>query len=351
MGSAPLRTYLVASFIISVALPWLCVLCLYHRRQTAVAKHQFIARHATEDCSADPIGTPSPQLSLSQSPASPDSSPLSHYLERDKHASDDNITGAQLIRRRVAAPEVITEARVIKKSGSQVITNARVIRRSATAPDEQHFWGIPPRRADAPPLPPDLPTPPPVPTVEEETPTSADTVAATPSDTVAPQRTLVSSRSKEVLARARARASVQAEKSDDPREPEPTGDADSPSIPGVAETRYTSPSALPVQQQWLAAAMGVVAAQQDAAGQPVEVQLDWLSDAISQIAPDLEQDDADFPAPLESPSTSRRPSGVSLSVTMPSSSSPRPASGRLAIRATSPRRSPRAKSTSAVDFV
>ena len=78
--------------------------------------------------------------------------------------------------------------------------------------------------------------------------------------------TLVTSRSEAVLqrARARARALVNNERQSTHK--------NAPSLRVVSN-----------QQQWLAAAMGAVHAEEDRAGRPVAVQLDWLTEAVSEM--------------------------------------------------------------------
>ena len=88
------------------------------------------------------------------------------------------------------------------------------------------------------------------------------------------------SRSEAVLARARARARLK---------------------DGTSIQRDTQPEihTVPLQQQWLAAAMGAVNAQEERAGQSVNVQLDWLSVAIAEMG-SFEDDDSPKPSPHSS---------------------------------------------------
>lgn len=84
------------------------------------------------------------------------------------------------------------------------------------------------------------------------------------------------SRSEAVLARARARARLK---------------------DGTSIQRDTQPDihTVPLQQQWLAAAMGAVNAQEERDGQSVNVQLDWLSVAITEMG-SFEDDDSPKPS-------------------------------------------------------
>lgn len=84
-------------------------------------------------------------------------------------------------------------------------------------------------------------------------------------------------RSEAVLARAAARAKAKAVL-------EPSSINVEATVPRLSKDSATaSRTAMPSQQRWLAAAMDAVSAQEEVAGQPVNVQLDWLSLTISRI--------------------------------------------------------------------
>ena len=86
-----------------------------------------------------------------------------------------------------------------------------------------------------------------------------------------------SARSEAALARARARARTALPKAGQ------ASSSSSPASPGspAAAARSSSPEAPGTSQQaWLAAALGAVAVEEERAGAPVSVQMEWLSDAI-----------------------------------------------------------------------